>query len=205
MNDIVSAGKNLSQASKVLIMVHGRGATAGDILSLSAELHVPDFALIAPQAKGNTWYPTSFLSQRAENEPWLSASLKTLKDIVSDLESQGFAKSQLYFLGFSQGACMVLDFAATNAARYGGIVAFTGGVIGATVDHRNYHGDFDGTPVFIGSSDPDFHVPIERVKSTTELYEGMGAEVTEIIYENMGHTISHAEIVQVNKLIFNHH
>lgn len=120
-----------------------------------------------------------------------------------DLEKEGFSKEQIYFLGFSQGACLALEFAASQAARYGGVVAFTGGVIGDQVDHRNYHGDFDGTPIFIGSSDPDFHVPVSRVKESTALLEEMGANVTEIIYENMGHTISRAEIAQVNKLIFN--
>ncbi len=202
MQDIISAGKPLSHAKKVLIMIHGRGGSAQDILSLSSSLDVVDFALLAPQADGNSWYPLSFLAPREENEPYLSASLKTLKDLVADLESQGFSKSQIYLLGFSQGACLALDFAASEAARYGGIVAFTGGVIGEHVDHRNYHGDFDGTPVFIGSSYPDFHVPPARVKESTALFEGMGANVTEIIYENMGHTISHSEITQVNKLIF---
>lgn len=202
MHDLVSAGKKLSQAKKVLIMIHGRGGSANDILSLATDLHVADFALLAPQAEGNSWYPNSFLSPRENNEPSLSSALSFLKVIVADLESQGFSKSQIYLLGFSQGACLALDFAASNAGRYGGIVAFTGGVIGDHIDHRNYHGDFDGTQVFIGSSDPDFHVPVSRVKDTTALYEGMGANVTEIIYENMGHTISHSEIVQVNKLIF---
>lgn len=202
MHDLVSAGKKLSQAKKVLIMIHGRGGSANDILSLATDLHVADFALLAPQAEGNSWYPNSFLSPREDNEPSLSSSLSFLKVIVADLESQGFSKSQIYLLGFSQGACLALDFAASDASRYGGIVAFTGGVIGDHIDHRNYHGDFDGTPVFIGSSDPDFHVPVTRVNDTTALYEGMGANVTEIIYENMGHTISHSEIVQVNKLIF---
>lgn len=202
MNDIVYAGKKLGLAKKVLIMIHGRGGSANDILSVAKDLHVADFALLAPQAEESSWYPDSFLAPREDNEPSLSSSLSFLKAIVADLESQGFSKSQIYLLGFSQGACLALDFAAANAARYGGIVAFTGGVIGDHIDHRNYHGDFDGTPVFIGSSDPDFHVPVNRVKDTTALYEGMGANVTEIIYENMGHTISHSEIVQVNKLIF---
>lgn len=202
MYNSVSTGKPLSHAKKVLVMIHGRGGSARDIISLSTNLHVADFALIAPQADGDSWYPSSFLSPREENEPSLSTSLAILKELVSDLEEQGFAKSQIYLLGFSQGACLALEFAASNAARYGGVVAFTGGVIGEHLDHRNYHGDFDGTPVFIGSSDPDFHVPVSRVKETTALFEDMGANVTEIIYENMGHTISAAEITQVNKLIF---
>ncbi|MGN8056259.1 alpha/beta hydrolase [Pedobacter sp. 22163] len=203
MREIIKAGKSLDQAEKVLIMIHGRGGTAQDILSMAEYLEVSKFALIAPQAENNTWYPQSFLAPRAANEPSLSNALKTINDIITDLEKEGFTKEQIYFLGFSQGACLTLDFVASNAARYGGVVAFTGGLIGEQVDHRNYHGDFDGTPVFIGSSDPDMHVPVSRVKESTVLLEGMGAEVTEIIYQNMGHTISHSEIEQVNKLIFN--
>lgn len=202
MQNIITAGKSFSQADKVLVMIHGRGGTAEDILSLAADLHVADFALLAPQAEGNSWYPSSFLSPREDNEPFLSSSLNILKEIVTDLETKGFSRAQIYLLGFSQGACLALDFAASDAKRYGGIVAFTGGVIGEHLDHRNYHGDFDGTPVFIGSSNPDFHVPVERVNETTVLFEEMGANVTEIIYENMGHTISESEITQVNKLIF---
>jgi len=203
MQGIIKSGKGFDVAKKVLVMIHGRGGSAQDILSLSADLNVDSFALVAPQAPGNSWYPQSFLAPRAENEPSLSNSLKVIKDVVAYLETEGFNKEQIYFLGFSQGACLALEFTASLAARYGGIVAFTGGVIGDQVDHRNYHGDFDGTPVFIGSSDPDFHVPVSRVKESTTLFEGMGARVTEIIYENMGHTISRAEIAQVNKLIFN--
>ncbi|MGF6847936.1 phospholipase/carboxylesterase [Chitinophaga sp. W3I9] len=202
MQEILTAGKRLDVAEKVLIMVHGRGGSAEDILSLAAELNTVAFALIAPQAKGNSWYPQSFLAPREGNEPFLSDSLKVLGDIVEDLEEKGFSKSQVFLLGFSQGACLTLEFAASNAARFGGIVAFTGGVIGDHVDHRNYNGDFDGTPIFIGSSDPDFHVPVSRVKESTSLLEAMGAKVTEIIYPNMGHTISGQEIAAVNKLIF---
>ncbi|QNR83071.1 dienelactone hydrolase family protein [Pedobacter riviphilus] len=203
MKEIIKAGKSFDQAEKVLIMIHGRGGTAQDILSMAAYLNVSNFALVAPQATNNTWYPQSFLAPRAANEPSLSNALNTIKETVLDLEKQGFTKEQIYFLGFSQGACLTLDFVAANAARYGGVVAFTGGLIGEKVDHRNYHGDFDGTPIFIGSSDPDMHVPVSRVKESTVLLEEMGARVTEIIYENMGHTISQAEITQVNKLIFN--
>jgi phospholipase/carboxylesterase len=202
MQEILNSGISLDKAEKILIMIHGRGGSAADILSLAANLNTASFALIAPQAKGNSWYPQSFLAPRDENEPSLSLSLGILKDIVEQLEKQAFSKSQIYLLGFSQGACLALEFAASHAARYGGVVAFTGGLIGDHIDHRNYHGDFDGTPVFIGSSDPDFHVPVSRVKESTALLENMGARVTEIIYENMGHTISQSEITQVNKLIF---
>jgi len=204
MREFIESGKSLNEAENVLIMIHGRGGSAEDILGLASSLNVSSYALVAPQAPGNTWYPQSFLAPRTENEPSLSNALKQIDDLVNYLGEIGFSKSQIYFLGFSQGACLVLDYVATHANRYGGVVAFTGGVIGEVVDHRNYHGNFDGTPVFIGSSDPDFHVPVTRVKETTTLLEGMGARVTEVIYQDMGHTITSAEIVQVNKLIFNH-
>jgi phospholipase/carboxylesterase len=203
IQDMMKSGKSLMEAEKVLIMLHGRGGSAMDILDLASALKVADYALLAPEAPGSSWYPQSFLADRAENEPALSKSLKVLADLVAELKAEGFAASQLYFLGFSQGACLALEFAASQATRYGGVAAFTGGVIGDRVDHRNYHGDFDGTPIFIGSSDPDAHVPVSRVKESTVLLEGMGASVTEIIYQNLGHTNSHAEITQVNKLIFN--
>ncbi len=202
MKEIIKSGKSFDQAEKVLIMIHGRGGTAQDILLMAAHLNVAEYALVAPEVAGNTWYPQSFLAPREYNEPWLSNSLNTIKELVVYLEESGFSKAQIYFLGFSQGACLALDFVAANAVRYGGVVAFTGGLIGEHIDHRNYHGDFDGTPIFIGSSDPDMHVPVTRVKETTVVLEDMGAQVTEIIYENMGHTISQSEITQVNKLIF---
>ena len=202
MQEILRAGRGLDVAEKVLIMAHGRGGSAEDILSLAAALNTAAFALIAPQAKGNSWYPQSFLAPRAENEPFLSDALQVLGNIVEDLEEKGFSRSQIFLLGFSQGACLTLEFAASNAARFGGVVAFTGGVIGEQVDPRNYTGDFAGTPIFIGSSDPDFHVPVSRVKESTALLESMGAKVTEIIYPNMGHTISRQEIAAVNKLMF---
>jgi len=202
MKEIIKSGKSFDRAEKVLVMLHGRGGTAQDILLMAAHLNVAEYALVAPQVVGNTWYPQSFLAPREYNEPWLSNSLNTIKELVLYLEKSGFSKEQIYFLGFSQGACLALDFVAANAVRYGGVVAFTGGLIGEHIDHRNYHGDFDGTPIFIGSSDPDIHVPVTRVKETTVVLEDMGAQVTEIIYENMGHTISQSEIKQVNKIIF---
>jgi len=202
MQEIKFGGKALSDAQKVLIMVHGRGGSAEDILSLAVEFNLQEFAILAPQANGNSWYPRSFLSPRTDNEPYLSDSLSQLKDILKNLKSKGFVSSQIFMLGFSQGACLILDFAASNAERFGGIVSFTGGMIGEFLDHRNYNGDFDQTPVFIGTSDPDPHVPVSRVRETTILYQNMGAKVTEIIYKNMGHTVSEAEIFQVNKIIF---
>ncbi|NML22603.1 phospholipase [Pseudoflavitalea sp. G-6-1-2] len=200
--NIIKAGKPVEQASKAMIMIHGRGASAEDILSLANYFPVSDFALLAPQATNNTWYPQSFLAPPAQNEPWLSSALDLLKKMVDDLQKQGITKENIYFLGFSQGACLTLEFITRNAARYGGAVAFTGGLIGDKIYPEKYAGSFEGTPVFIGSSNPDFHVPVERVYASTNILRNMGADVTEQIYDNMGHTINADEIRLVNELIF---
>jgi phospholipase/carboxylesterase len=199
---IRTAGQSLATATKVLIMLHGRGSSAADILSLAPALQVAGFALLAPQAPQNSWYPTSFLAPLAQNEPWLSAALHTLQELVASLESQGIKKENLYFLGFSQGACLTLEFVARTATRYGGVVAFTGGLLGDKIYPEHYAGDFGGTPVFIGTSDPDSHVPVERVRASTALLTQLGAHVTERVYPNLGHTISQEEIELANSLIF---
>lgn len=201
--NIITAGAALSATSKVLIMLHGRGATAEDILTLSEHLHVKDFTLIAPQATNNTWYPYSFLMPPSQNEPWLSSALNILKDVLDDLYNKGIASENIYFTGFSQGACLTLEFVARNANKYGGVVAFTGGLIGDKIYNENYTGDFKGTPIFIGSSNPDPHVPVERVYATTNILKMMNADVTEKIYDNMGHTIIQDEIINANKIVFN--
>lgn len=193
----------LKDAKKALIMIHGRGASAHDILSLSQHLEVNDFALIAPQADNHTWYPYSFLAPLEQNEPSLSKSLETIAATVEALEENGIKKEDIYFLGFSQGACLSLEFVARNATRYGGVVAFTGGLIGATLSDENYTGSFENTPIFIGTSNPDIHVPVERVNETETILKKMGALVTKKIYDNMGHTINQDEIDLANRLIFN--
>lgn len=200
--NIVTAGKPIATASKALIMVHGRGASAEDILSLARWLPVSYYALLAPQATNHTWYPQSFLAPPAQNEPWLSSALDLLKKMTDDLQQQGIAREHIYFLGFSQGACLTLEFVARNAAKYGGAVAFTGGLIGDKIYPENYSGTFDGMPVFIGSSNPDFHVPVQRVHESTAILQKMGAGVTEKIYDNMGHTIIEDEIRLASELVF---
>ncbi|MEJ7736666.1 MAG: dienelactone hydrolase family protein [Chitinophagaceae bacterium] len=199
---IVSAGKDLKEAGKVLIMIHGRGGSAEDILSLSSYLRVKDFALLAPQATNNTWYPYSFLLPPGQNEPWLSSALSLLKEMVDDIKALEISSENIYFLGFSQGACLTLEFVTRNAGRYGGVVAFTGGLIGDKIYPENYAGDFNGTPVFIGTSNPDPHIPVERVYATSNILKNMHASVTEKVYNNMGHTINEDEISTVNDLIF---
>ena len=200
-NTIV-AGKDLADAGKALILVHGRGASAEDILFLADELNVEGYALLAPRARGNSWYPYSFLAPPAQNEPYLSSALQIVQELVGDVKAAGIAPENIYFLGFSQGACLTLEFVARNAARYGGVVGLTGGLIGDKIYADNYKGDFQGTPVFLGTSHPDPHVPVERVHATTALLKQLHADVTEQVYENMGHTISQQEIDIVNRIIF---
>jgi phospholipase/carboxylesterase len=198
----ITAGKELTKDGKVLIMVHGRGGSAEDIISLSSYLEVKEFTVIAPQATNNSWYPYSFLESPSRNEPWLSSALEVLNDIVDDLKSKGIPVTNIYFLGFSQGACLTLEFVARNANRYGGVVAFTGGLIGDKIYNDNYRGDFENTPMFIGTSNPDPHVPVERVYATTNILKDMNAEVTEKVYNHMGHTINHDEIETANRVVF---
>jgi phospholipase/carboxylesterase len=201
--NIITAGKAFTGNGKVLIMVHGRGGSAEDILSLSSHLNVNDFTLLAPQATNNTWYPYSFLAPTMENEPWLSSALNLLGELLNDSYDKGMQSENIYFAGFSQGACLTLEFVARNANKYGGVVAFTGGLIGDKIYPENYKGDFKNTPIFIGSSNPDPHVPVERVYATANILRNMNAAVTEKIYNNQGHTINQDEIDCANNIVFN--
>lgn len=200
--NIVTSGKPINEAAKALILLHGRGSNAEDILSFSSYFNVKEYAVLAPQATNNTWYPFSFLMPPAQNEPWLSSALSLIKELVADLNNGGIASENIFFSGFSQGACLTLEFVTRNATRYGGVAAFTGGLIGDKIYAENYKGDFKNTPVFIGSSNPDPHIPVERVIATTKILQSMNAIVTEKIYNNMGHTINDDEIKNVNTLIF---
>ena len=199
---IFRAGKSLQEAKKVLVAIHGRGGTATDIARLADHLDTAEFAILAPQATGSTWYPNSFMAPRESNEPWLSSALKQLDELLEELQGGGILSENIYFLGFSQGACLCADFVARRAQRFGGVVIFTGGLIGDHIERERYQGDFAGTPVFIGTSDPDLHVPVERVQETAALLRKMNAEVTEKIYLNRGHTISQEEIALANTIVF---
>ena len=201
--NIITRGKKIPGAKKALIMLHGRGGTAEDILGFAAHLNVDEYALFAPEATGNSWYPLSFLALPEQNEPWLSSAINLIKELVDDIIAGGIPADNIYFTGFSQGACLSLEYVTRHATRYGGVAAFTGGLIGNKIYQENYSGDFKGTPVFIGSSDPDMHVPVERIHATTQILQSMHADVTEKIYKNMGHTINEDEIEHANRLIFN--
>jgi phospholipase/carboxylesterase len=198
---ILYAGNTLN-ATSALIMIHGRGASPEDILSLSGNLKVQNYLLAAPEATGNSWYPKSFLAPQKENEPWLSSALDLVRKTVHQITARGISEKNIYFLGFSQGACLTLEYVARNARRYGGIVAFTGGLIGDQINESLYTGDFEMTPVFFGSSNPDMHVPVQRVHASAGIFRKMGADTTENIYPNMGHTINQDEINKANTLIF---
>jgi phospholipase/carboxylesterase len=200
--DIVYKGTPLEEAEKALILLHVRGASPESILSLAPLLNVEGYALLAPRATNHTWYPYSFLAPVTDNEPWLSSALAVVKQTVDHLIASGIEAENIYFLGFSQGACLVSEFTARHARRYGGIVAFTGGLIGKEIDRSHYGGDFEQTPIFFGTSDPDFHVPVERVYASVNLAREMNGDVTEKVYPNRGHTISEDEIEIVNRLIF---
>lgn len=199
--NIVQAGKALNEANKALIMIHGRGGTAEDILGLSAHLNTEDFALLAPQATHHTWYPHSFMAPTESNEPGLSSALDTVKATVKMVEDAGIASENTYFFGFSQGACLSLEFLARNAKRYGGAAAIIGGLIGEKINQQPYQGDFDSTPIYLGTSNPDFHVPLERVQETETILSQMNAKVTLQAFENIGHTIHPKQIDWMNRFI----
>jgi len=188
------AGEPLDSAPAAMLMIHGRGARAEDILSLAHQFDQPGFAYVAPQAAENTWYPNRFLVPLAENEPWLSSALVLVGDVLAQIISAGIPSERIMLLGFSQGACLTLEFGARNAQRYGGLVGLSGALIGPDGTPRNYTGSFVGTPVFLGCSDVDFHVPEERVDETAEVLRKLGGEVTERLYPNMDHSVNQDEI-----------
>jgi phospholipase/carboxylesterase len=200
--NIIKAGKDLVGAERALILLHGRGGSAEDVLSLADYLPVEGYALLAPQATGHSWYPYSFLETPERNQPWLGSALDLVDSLVREVMAAGIARDRIFLAGFSQGACLTLEFAARNAARYGGVAAFTGGLIGDRIYSENYKGDFAGTPFFIGTGDRDPHVPLTRVDATARLLRGMGADVTEKVYPGRPHTIVADELDQAGKIVF---
>ena len=198
---ILTSGAPLNQARAVMIMLHGRGATAGSILSLANEFDAGGFAYLAPQAANNTWYPYRFLEPIERNEPWLSSALRVIDDLIAHVIASGIPVKHIMLLGFSQGACLTLEYAARHAQRYGGIIGLSGGLIGPPGTPRKYAGSFSSTPIFLGCGDLDFHIPLERVRETTQVLRQLGGVVTERIYPNMDHTIDQDEIDFVNELM----
>ena len=191
----------MAEARLVMILLHGRGASAADILTLADELTVKDVAYLAPQAAGNTWYPFSFLTAIAKNEPGITSGLGVIGSLIEAAEEQGVPPERVALLGFSQGACLTLEFAARHARRYQAVVGLSGGLIGPPGTPRDYPGSLDGTPVFIGCSDTDPHIPVERVRESAEIFRCLGGFVDERIYPATGHTVIPDEIAAVNRLL----
>jgi predicted esterase len=198
---VAMAGSRPEEASAGMVLVHGRGATAESILTLVPLLERPDLAYLAPQAAGNTWYPYGFMSPMARNEPGISSGLAAIRHVLDRFEAAGIPAERTVLLGFSQGACLALEFAARNAHRYGGVVALSGGLIGPDGTPREYPGGMEGTPVFLGCSDVDPHIPAERVEHSAGVMRRLGAAVTLRLYAGMGHTVNEDEVARVRTLL----
>ena len=198
---VLTEGPALADARLAVICIHGRGASAEDILGLAHELRLLDVAWLAPQAAGQTWYPYSFLSPIEKNEPGITSGLAVIARLVNHVEQQGIPAGRVGLMGFSQGACLSLEFAARHPSRYAAVIGLSGGLIGPPGTPRDYPGSLDGTPVFLGCSDIDAHIPLERVRETGEVFRRMGAEVDERIYPQMGHTVNRDELDAVRTLL----
>ncbi len=194
-------GPIAAQARVAVVLLHGRGDSASGILTLADAFDLPGVLWLAPQASGNTWYPYSFLAPIEENQPGLDSGLRVIGDLIGLLEQEGFPAARIALMGFSQGACLAQEFAARHARRYHAIVGLSGGLIGPPGTPRDYSGSFGGTPVFLGCSDVDPHIPVERVRESTQVFTRMGAVVDERIYPRMGHTVNADEVDAVRALL----
>lgn len=194
-------GPALATSQSTLILIHGRGSNAEDMLHFYNHLDVPQFSGIAPQAFNNTWYPRSFLSPVDQNQPYLDSALELISALVRECESQGVQRENIALLGFSQGACLTLEFAARSAARYAAIIGLSGGLIGQHLKRETYQGHFHATPIFLGSSDPDPHVPFSRVEESAEYLRALGAQVKLKKYPGEPHSINEDEVAEVRKLL----
>ena len=198
---VVAAGAPLGTSPVVMVMVHGRNAAPANILDLVPQFEAPDITYLAPAAAGRTWYPYSFMAEREKNEPGLSSGLWVLEHLVQDVVARGIRKDHIVLLGFSQGACLTAEFTVRHADRYGGVIVYSGGVAGEPGTTWDYPGAFDGTPLFLGCSDVDAHVPKTRVDESAMVFTRMGAAVTERIYPGMGHTVNDDEIAFTKSLL----
>lgn len=196
-----TAGEKLEDAKAAMVMVHGRNATAESILTLVLAIDTPGFAYLAPQAAGGTWYPNSFLAPIPSNEPGISSGLAAIEDLLEKIVAAGIPLEKTMLLGFSQGACLSLEFAARHARRYGGVASLSGGLIGPGDTPRNYSGSFASTPIFLGCSDVDFHIPAARVIESAEVLKNMDALVTMRLYPGMGHIVNEDEILAVRTMM----
>lgn len=199
---IAYAGAELKDASSAVIMIHGRGASAESILGLANEFnHQNKIAFLAPQANGFTWYPYSFMAPSEKNQPGINSGLQAIFDLVATIEEQGIDKENIFILGFSQGACLASEFVARHPDLYAGLIALSGGLIGEKTSFESYSGLLETTPVFLGCSDIDPHIPKERVNETEEILSKLGAKVTKKLYPGMGHLVNEDEILHIQEMI----
>lgn len=201
----ITTGTPATEAGAALVMIHGRGGTAQNIASLADSLNVQGMAIYAPQATNNSWYPYSFMAGDKMNQPALNSALDTIDQLVQQIKTDGISEEKIYFLGFSQGACLTLDYITRHAKTYGGAMAFTGGLIGEVLDLNNYQGNFNGTPVLITTGNPDPHVPLTRVEESVAIIKNLGADVTLKVYPDRPHTITQQEIDLANQLVLNNY
>lgn len=199
---VLQAGTKLGEAKYAMIMVHGRGATAESILQLSNELKTKKKTVfLAVQADGHTWYPYSFLAPTHYNQPGLNSGLQAVYNAIELAQNNGIDKANIYILGFSQGACLATEFVARHPDKYAGLFILSGGLIGETVDKKAYSGNLQNTPVFIAGSDVDPHIPLERIKQTTEVLKNLNANVKEKVYPGMPHTINLDQVENINLIL----
>src|SRR5206468_59162 len=197
---VLAAGEPIASARAAMILLHGRGATAEDIMTIASEVQQPGWVYLAPQAAGNTWYPNPFTSPLESNEPYLSAALDMVSKLVERVEPTVPAQ-RIAILGFSQGACLALEWSARNARRFGAVIGLSGGLIGPDGTPRDYSGSFDATPIFLGCSDVDPHIPMRRVVEAGEVLKSMGGDVTVRFYPGMGHLVSGEEIATIQETV----
>ena len=198
---LLEAGTSLDAAEAALVLVHGRGASARGILGMGKEVHREGLALLAPQAADSEWYPESFLAPVAENEPGRSSGLQAIEAAVARARDAGIPTEKIVLAGFSQGACLASEYVATSPERYGGLAALSGGLLGESVDPAAYEGDLGDTPVFLGCSDVDPHIPAERVHETAAVFEALGGDVDTRLYEGMSHTVNRDELAALEELV----
>jgi predicted esterase len=198
---VLRHGPEARHARLAMILVHGRGGSADDLMALAAELDLDDILYVAPQAAGHTWYPYSFLMPMEQNEPGLTSGLNKLSAVIDDLRREGLSPDRVGLLGFSQGACLSLEYAARYARHYAAVIGLSGGVIGPPGTPREYQGSLDGTPVFLGCSDVDPHIPVDRVRETADVFRALGANVDERIYPGMGHIVNADEILAARMIL----
>ncbi len=200
-NQYKTAGTPAAQAKGALVMLHGRGGHAANIISLARELDAEGLAIYAPEATNNSWYPYSFMAPENQNQPALNSALEVIDQLVAKIKADGIPANRIYFMGFSQGACLTLEYIARHAQAFGGAIAFTGGLIGEELMPERYQGNFENTPVLITTGNPDPHVPLHRVEESVALLKKLGAQVTLKVYPGRPHTITMPEIELANELL----